>query len=442
MQTNALEEATLTDTPNESEPEIQDTLPPPEPAGTEPETQEQEITALVGAEPDVIEGEFVEIEPQDRSEDYSPPKQTPYWLLIPFTIVLCLVLVAGSLLLPVLTPSATITLIPVEKNVSLTTTIQVQGRQLAPLTLTQSASVAATGKKHQAATRAAGTITFYNGLLISQTISAGNVLVGNDGVQVTTDQAALIPAGNPPVYGHVTVSAHAVLAGSQGNIPSYDITTACCAASVVAKNTQSFTGGASARDLFVVTRTDINTAVTSLLILLSQSEDAALQAQLHEGEALITSSCNPKVSSDHKPGDEAKQVAVTVSVTCSGIAYVAQNVNVLATQLLTSDVTRKLGTHYAVVGGIRVTIVHATMRNPGQGQATLLVQGAGTWAYQITPDMQQHLLHLIAGMTKQQALATLLHLSGIQGAAITIKGNAATLPDDPGKIMIVVVEKL
>jgi len=432
MHTNTLEEMELTDTPNEQQPETSEPTSSPE----------SETTALVPTEPEVIEGEVIEIEPQQSSEDHAPLKQKPYWLLIPFTIVLCLVFLAGSLLLPVLTPSAIITLIPVEKTVSLTTNIQVQGRQLLPLTLSQSIRVAATGKGHQNARQAGGTITFYNGLLSSQTIAAGTILTGNDGVHVITDQAAIIPAGNPPIYGHITVSAHAVLAGQQGNIKAYDINTACCAASVVAKNTIAFRGGTDARDYIVVTRSDINTAVTSLLIPLSQSEDAALQAQLHESEALITPSCIPHVSSDHKSGDEATQVTITVSVICSGIAYVAHNAYALATQSITLDATKKLGANYALIGDIQVTIIQGKVINLHQRVVSVLVQIAGTWVYQITPEMQQHLLHLIAGMNTQQAVRTLLQFPGIAGAQITVKGGNRTLPQDPHRIHITILYRV
>ncbi len=437
MQTNALEEAELTEHTDEPQPETTDT-----PTTTQPETQEPETTALVPTEPDVIEGEVIEIAPPEVSEDHAPPKQKPYWLLIPFTIFLCVVFVAGSLLLPVLTPSATITLIPVEKNVSITTTIQVQGRQLAQLTLMQSIIVAATGKRHQTATRAEGTITFYNGLLSSQTIAAGTILTGNDGVHVITDQAAIILAGNPPIYGQVTVPAHAVLAGPQGNIPAYDINTACCATSVVAKNTQAFTGGADARDYTVVTRGDIQNAASSLKVTLSQSENAALQAQLHSGEELITPSCTPNISSNHKPGDEATQITVTVSETCPGIAYVAHKVHALATQLITSDAISKLGAQYALVGDIQVSMVHAAIINPRQGRATIIVQVTGTWVYQITPEIQYRFLHLIAGMNTQQALRTLLQFPGIAGAQITVKGGNRTLPQDPHRIHITILYRV
>src|SRR6266699_1735149 len=382
MHTNTLEEMALTD--NTSEPEPPKPTASSEPEEAKPETPEQEVTALVSAEPEVIEGEFVEIEPQETTEDHRPPKQKPYWLLIPFTILFCLVFVAASFLFPLLTPSATVTIIPVERNITLTTAIQVHGRELPALTLIQSNTAPVTGKQHQDPTRAAGTITFYNGLLSSQTVAAGTIVTGNDGVQIITDQAARIPAGNPPSYGQVTVSAHAVVAGPKGNVPPYDINTACCATSVVAKNTESFTGGAAAREYLVVTRADINTAVTSLLVTLSQSEVAALQAQLHPGEELITPSCDPTVSSTHKIGDEAKEVAVTVSVTCSGMAYLAHKVHANATQLIQSQANKTLGSDYRLMGDIQVSIVHATISNPRQGIANIVVQVTGTWVYQIT----------------------------------------------------------
>ena len=432
MHTNTLEETELTDTTNE--PQAENSEPT---STTQPELPEPETTALVTTEPDIIEGEFVEIDPPEASENHIPPKQKPYWLLIPLTICLCLSIPGVSLLLPVLSPSATITIIPAERTLTTTAAIQVSGRQLPPLTLMQSMSAPATGKRHRDAARAHGTITFYNGLLASQTIAGGTVLTGSDGVQVITDQPAIIPAANPPFEGQVTVTAHAVVPGQQGNIPAYDINQACCASSVLAKNTSAFTGGAAARDFLAVRRTDINTTVTSLLLTLSQSENAALQAQLHPGEALITLSCTPTVLSNQKIGDAAKQVTVTVSETCGGIAYAAHEVYAGAMQVLTSQAGSSLGANYALLGDLQVSIIHATIINR-QGRANLVVQVTGTWVYQITPAIQQDLLHLIAGKTKQQAGAMLLQFPGIAGAQITLRGGNQTLPLDSKAIRILV----
>src|SRR6266699_7290939 len=167
------EEAELTENTHKPEPETPET-PAPQP--------EPECIALVSTEPDVIEGEVIEIEQPEISEDQISPKQKPFWLLIPCTILFCLLFVAASSLVPLLSPSATIPILPVEKSLSLTDSMKVQGRALPPLTLMQSITALATGKHHQPASRAAGTITFYNGLLTSQTIVAGTTFTGNDGV--------------------------------------------------------------------------------------------------------------------------------------------------------------------------------------------------------------------------------------------------------------------
>ncbi len=433
MQTNALEEATLTDTTNEPQPETPDTLSSPQQEPPEPET-----TALVETEPDVIEGEVIEIPSPEASEEHTPPKQKPYWLLIPFTVLACLVFVAVSSLVPLLTPSATVTIIPIERSITTTAAIKVQARAIAPLTLSQSITVPATGKRQQAATRAAGTITFYNGLLTFQTIAKGTILTGSDGVQIVTDQAATIPAANPPLEGHITVSAHALSIGASGNIPVLDINQACCATSVLAKNTTVFTGGRNARAYSVVTKSDLASAEAAIQATLTKSAQAALTTQLYPGEALITPPCKLTVSSDHKPGTEASQVTVTVSETCRGIAYISHDVYASATQMITKDAAKRLGSGYSPIGDIQTTIVKATAPSTRQGKAQIIVQVTGTWAYQITPRIQEQLAALLAEKTKQQALAILLQFPGIAGAQITLRGGNQTLPQDLKAIRILV----
>src|SRR5206468_3908099 len=99
-----------------------------------------------------------------------------------------LILLSGMLLfsiglyvlLPVLFPTATVTIVPMQKKLTTTATIhiaanttqlaqnQIPGRMLPALTLSQSETVKTTGIGHQAATSSQGYITFYNGLLSSQ----------------------------------------------------------------------------------------------------------------------------------------------------------------------------------------------------------------------------------------------------------------------------------
>lgn len=422
MGANALEEADLTQDTNEPQ----------------PEASAPEITALIPAEPEIIEGEVIEIAPPETAADYTPPKQKPYWLLVPFTLLVCFSILSVSLVLPILTPSATVIIIPVEHTIITTSTIQVHGRPLPTFTLSQSQTTPATGKRHQNATRAQGTITFYNGLFTSQTISAGTILTGANGVQITTDQPAIIPAGNPPSYGQVTISAHALLAGTSGNIPAYDINNACCTTSVLAKNTTAFQGGAAARDFIIVTKSDLEAAEAVIKATLEKSERAALNAQLNIGEALITPTCTPTTTSNHRPGDQIKEVTVTVSETCSAVAYPDLDVYQDATQLLTANAKQTLGVNYIPLGNIQINIIHATITDQSRGIATLTVKLDATYIYRITEGQRAKLNTLIAGKTKAQTLHTLLRIPGIQGASIRFTGGD-TLPHDPNHITISIV---
>ena len=443
MHTNTLEEATLPEQTNEPEtpkppPETSEPPTSPEPEAVLQETQEQEGTALVPTEPEVIEGEFIELEPKVRPEAYTLPEQKPYWLLIPFAIFLCLLFLAGSYLLPLLTPTAAVTIIPVERTITTTTAIQVHSRLLVPLTLSQSITVPATGTMHQKATRASGTITFFNGLYSSQAVASGTILTGNDGVQVITNAPAIIPAANPPYIGQVTISAHAMRVGEAGNIAAGDINQPCCVTAVKAINTTAFTGGQNARDYLVVTSADIQNAASPQQATLLKSEQAALHAQVNPGEALIPPSCTPSTTADHRIGEEAKHVTVTVSETCTSMAYAAHDVDQDATQMITKTAIQRFGTGYISVGDTQVTIAHATITNQARGMATLAVTLDATYVYQISPGETQQLVKLIAGKTKQQAIATLLQFPGIAGVQITIKGGNQTLPQDPTAIRIFV----
>lgn len=155
-------------------------------------------------------------------------------------------------------PTATVTIVPtrLDRQASLVITAvtgtpdDTQHEVAARFVSTTSPGLVASGQTsgvaHVPATTARGTLTFYNAATYPQTIAAGTVLTGADGVHVVTDAMAPIPAGNPPLFGGVTVNAHAALAGARGNITALDVNVLCCVAGVAVKNTAGFTGGQDA----------------------------------------------------------------------------------------------------------------------------------------------------------------------------------------------------
>lgn len=364
-------------------------------------------------------------------------------------IALLLAAIAFQVLLAYLTPTVTITLVPAARHLTITAMItakpgppgagHLQGRLLSPLTLTQTKTVPATGKGHQDAQYAMGTITFYNGLFSSQTVSSGTSLTGTDGIQVVIDQVAVIPAAlatSPPTYGQVTVPAHVVEPGSQGNVSARDINQACCLPSVLAQNTIAFQGGQNARDFTYVTRADIDTVVTNLTAALSQSEHAALAVQISRSEALATPTCTPTVTADHRPGEEATAMNVTVSERCTAIAYNSAALQATATRLLTLKAQQQFGAHYSLIGTVQVSVLHATITNQRQEMASIATSVIGRLLYQFSPIELQQIKQRIAGKAPQQARHFLLNVPGV--ARATIEGIEANqrLPKDSTRIYI------
>jgi hypothetical protein len=332
-------------------------------------------------------------------------------------------------------PTATVTLLPRSRTVMLSGTLQL-GRMLSPLTLSQSQTTPTTGKGHQDAKAATGQITLYNGEFQSVTIAAGTILTGASAIQVVTDQGATIPPGNPPNYGQVTISAHALNQGVKGNIPAYDMNQACCAASVLAKNTQPFTGGQDERDFQTVAKSDIASTATPLKTSLAQSLSGAFQGQLKPNEQLHLLPCTPTVSSDHQPGQEAALVKVTVSQTCSAAAYNSQELATRAATLLSQQALQKMGAGYRSYGMVQVNVTKASIPNSSKVFLSFHVQG--TWIYALSQTAQQRIKAIIAGKTTQEALQMLAALPGIEQASIQW-GDDTKLPTNTESIRVVVM---
>lgn len=381
---------------------------------------------------------------QEPDEPLSTPSRARRIRPIITIGVLCIVsllLLAGTQLLPiVLAPWATITIVPVSQDVRTTNTVtvggadaQVAGRSLATLTMSQARTIPTTGKGHQDANAAHGMLTFYNASLDVQIVPGGTVLTAANGVQIVTEQDAVIAAGSLATNGHSTVPAHALLTGPQGNMAAGAIYGACCQINVFAASSR-FAGGQEARDYPTVTRADIEGVSHALTGSLIQSATFAVQAQVHADETLITPlSCTPHVTADHQGGDEAAQVSVTVDETCQGQTYQTQALHDAAIRLLTQAAMKQLGTGYELMGMVQTSITQPR----GQGTTVRLdLTSTGTWSYQFSEEQVQHLKASVAGTNVAEAKTLLLHTRGVQMVSISLS-HGETVPSETSKIAVV-----
>ncbi len=371
--------------------------------------------------------------------------------------LLALVLVA-VLVAPVATLAATVTLVPETKTLSTSLTVtalstgtpdparkQVAAHVLVVSSPTQSQTVSTTGTGHAPARVGEGTLTFYNAAPYTQTVAAGTLLTGADGVEIVTATPAVTPAGNPPTFGIATVPAHAAVIGPQGNIAPLDLNGLCCMAGISVKNTTAFHDGQYAYDFPMVTQADIDQAAGSLLATLTAATQENMHAEVHPNERLVGQvQCQPAVTPDHPVGSNASQVTVNVSVTCHAQAYDYGAVVRLVTSVLMQQVMTTLGTGYALRGTISTTITQAgAPPHAKPGTLTLLVTGQGVWVYQVNPTEQARLTRLIAGLSRQAATQVLQqqeagHLTAIHIQVTGLWTDGSRLPADPARIHLLV----
>ncbi|HEY6409291.1 MAG TPA: hypothetical protein VIY29_17665, partial [Ktedonobacteraceae bacterium] len=420
------EPETETETPEENEPEAQ--LP-----GQEDPSEIQDIYVLVvreRAEPEETPEHIVEttLTPQKTrtTEAFDPG------LMVAGTFFVCLALACLALQVFLLLnpPIATVTIVPITKLVTLNGTLHL-GRLLSSITISQEATTPTTGHGHWDAQQARGAITFYNGQFHTISVPAGTILTGSSGVPIATDQDAVIPAAapNPPIFGNVTVAAHAMYAGNTGNIPAFDINQMCCATSVIAKNTQAFDHGQDARDYQTVTRGDIDTTVLPLKTTLAHSINGAFHGQLTQGELLQLLPCTPTTTANHRIGQEATMVTVSVSETCRAVAYHTSELLTKATDLLAQQALHTLATNYRLIGTVHVSITQAAATSGlAPATPTLRFSCQGTWVYTLSPAAQQRIKELIAGKARHEALTLLLSVPGIEAATLEGEDRTTRLP--------------
>ena len=288
--------------------------------------------------------------------------------------------------------------------------------------------------------KATGTVTFYNGLFTQQFIASGTVYTGKDGVAIVTTQDATISPGDPSSgYGTATVPAQAVEAGSTGNIQAGDVSITINNGLLVRNN--QFHNGQDERTYTTVTQKDIHSVSTVLKTTLERVCIGALQGQLTSSEQLHLLPCTPTVTSDHQPGEEATTVKVTVSETCSAIAYNSQELQTKATAYLATQARHKAGAGYSLFGTVQVQVKQASVASTTTPPCVLIVSRKRHMGLRIntyspgadqTPDCRQN---------HTRSNATLLAaLPGVESAAIRLSGfgDNTRLPKTAGYIHITI----
>ena len=383
-----------------------------------PPPDTQRLDQIAPAQPGEEDEDFSDDPDVIFRREYSKLETIPLQAPVPTRVyvLFCLMFAsffAGSMIGLLTYPTVTVTIVPIAQQQSLTTQLDVQTRQLALVTVSKTASALTTGTGHQDARQATGTLTLYNSLFTPQTVYAGTVFIGRDGVKVATGETITIPANTPPLDGQATVHASAIQAGAQGNIAAGDIQ--LVSQGLLIQNGR-FTGGRDARDFQAVAQTDLDALTSTLHPALVQQ---ILQAfSLHPGESVTPTNCHYLTAADHGMGEEAKALTVKATYTCKGIAYNSQELESKAEATFTAQTNP--GVHYELLNMAQPIVTNLT---------PFTIRVSGTWVYILPQDYEQFLAQQIAGKSPQEAKTYLLRTGFVRRATVP-----ATLPKDPGHI--------
>lgn len=338
---------------------------------------------------------------------------------------------------PLFFETATVAISPLQKSLTKATQITIQGHTLAPLSLSLSQQAPTTGKGHQNAANANGLITFYNAAPYAQSIDAGTLLVAGDGTQIVTSETLVIPAGNPPIEGQASVSAHAIISGTEGNIAAFAMDGSCCKENIFVKNLTAFTGGMDARDFQAVAQSDIETTVANI-------EPELMKNVTHQASKLLSSDdillspipCKIKITANHKAGDAASQVQVEVSEYCTPVSYNKETLHNQVKAAMQRVVTMQFGANYTLVEAIPSTI-SKTILLGSTINLTLICKAIVFSTFNQT--QKDVLVKRIAGKSREEAMMTISRSEGVGQVGVTISPSYAQyLPSNPSSIHVAV----
>lgn len=418
------------------------------------------------------------LEASHSDRDRVLPRVGKHRLLMLAAVVVLLALGAAGAYALFGRAATTVTITPISRVVSSTYTLsavtslpdaskqQVAARLVSATTPTQTRMVNASGHLSLAATQAKGTLVLRNwDRSAPKTFAAGTVfpdLSGDRvvncpttaGTEMVLDASVTLPAADAsqgPAVGYAP--GHVLQPGADGNIPTtngknftgcyyYIWTNGFCTPGWLGycwtiEPASPFTGGQDAYNGPMVQQNDIDTAASSLISAHQPDPQQVLQPKIRANERLAgTPQCAPQVRANHQAGDQAAQVKVTVSFTCTGEVYDDAGALEMAAGLLSQQAAANPGGAYTLIGKIKTAVTNAVIGS--QGTITLTVSARGVWAYQFTDAQQQQLAALLAGKSERDAAQLAFAQPGVASVTIHLPANQHTLPTDPRQIRIIV----
>ena len=410
---------------------------------------------------------------------YNSAGRTIRWgrALVIVAVLLVVSLIAGSAYAYVYLPEATISVTPLGKSYDLpvnvvvkTAPAQTGGQQpgapansqansatglnagaingiLLAAPLSAEDTVTATGMRQVPRGTAQGTMHFANTTSLSKVVPAGTQFNAPNGVIIATTQNATVPPTDllAGTVGRRDVPIVANVQGPDGNMAAGQLTGLY--ADALQYTNSAITGG-TMDTVKVVTQDDISNLTASLMTRLQGEVDGAIEQQVKPGQQLITQTITltgTQTTPDHKAGDDADTVKVTVSGQAEGYAYNENDMNSSITDAVanwvrsSTDIPSYAGPQ--LIGNINHKPVTLVSADNASGQITYSTVATAPVKFTLTADMEAKIRDLVKGqdIEKAEQLITQTYGGYLDARSIQAKllwFDTSKLPTDPNHIVV------
>ena len=276
--------------------------------------------------------------------------------------LIVLVIVAGILMY--ILPTATVTIVPVEKSISadliygLATPGNTFDMTIQPVAVTHTTTfdkqIPTTGERFVPDGTAAGSVLLTNPLLQTVTVPSGTALAGKNGLSYITQKDVTVPAADPfgsLSFGSATVAVAAVKAGDTGNTGAGTIVGQLD--SGVFYNNRDAIGGGTMKRIAVVSPADIEALKQAATGDLSGRVDQEFQASIASGMQLVpnsTTKTDPSFQYSLNANQDGTAVSVHATQTVTGEAFDPGKLNALARDEAARQLAAKSGPNEIILG--------------------------------------------------------------------------------------------
>lgn len=306
-----------------------------------------------------------QVDPEDGRSQRRFPRRSRRALMLIGAIgapLIVLIIVAGILMY--ILPTATITIVPVEKSISadlvygLATSGSTYDVSIQPVAITHTTTfdkqIPSTGERFVPDGTASGNVLLTNPLLQAVTVPRGTALAGKNGLTYITQKDVTIPAADPYgslSFGSATVAVAASKAGDSGNTGAGTIVGQLD--NGIFYNNRDAIGGGTMKRIAVVSQADIDALKKAAESDLAGRVDKEFQASIASGMQLVPNSVtktDPSFQYSLNANQDGAEVSIHATQTVTGEAFDPGKLNALAKDEAARQLAAKSGPNEIILG--------------------------------------------------------------------------------------------